>query len=163
MAQTVKNLPAMQETQVWSLDWEDPLEKEMVTHSSILAWRIPWIEEPGSYSSWGHRVRHNWETEPNIRREYLKQERNRRAREERKPESKQRKLPSVAFITVFLALCLPQLRSHCLFNCDWETGFTWKAAHSYRSFQRPPGSLMRMTLHFNLESFFTVISKHCLT
>ena len=43
----VKNLSAMQETQVWSLDWEDPLEKEMATHSSIPAWRIPWTEEPG--------------------------------------------------------------------------------------------------------------------
>ena len=42
----VKNLPTMQETQVRSLGWEDPLEKEMATHSSILAWRIPWIEEP---------------------------------------------------------------------------------------------------------------------
>ena len=47
MAQTVKNLPAMQETQVQSLGWEDPLEKGMATHSSILAWRIPWTEEPG--------------------------------------------------------------------------------------------------------------------
>ena len=45
MAQTVKNLPAMQETQVQSLGQEDPLEKEMATHSSILAWRIPWTEE----------------------------------------------------------------------------------------------------------------------
>ena len=43
----VKNLPAMQETQVPSLGWEDPLEKEIATHSSILAWRIPWREEPG--------------------------------------------------------------------------------------------------------------------
>ena len=41
----VKNLPAMQETRVWSLDRKDPLEKEMTTHSSILAWRIPWTEE----------------------------------------------------------------------------------------------------------------------
>ena len=47
MAQLVKNLPAMQETGVPSVDWEDPLEKEMATHSSILAWRIPWTEEPG--------------------------------------------------------------------------------------------------------------------
>ena len=47
MAQMVKNLPAMQETQVWSLGREDPLEKKMATHSSILAWRIPWTEEPG--------------------------------------------------------------------------------------------------------------------
>ena len=46
MAQTVKNLPAVRETQVQSLDWEDPLEKGMAVHSSILAWRIPWIEEP---------------------------------------------------------------------------------------------------------------------
>ena len=47
VAQTVKNPSAMQETWVRSLDWEDPLEKEMATHSSILAWRIPWIEDPG--------------------------------------------------------------------------------------------------------------------
>ena len=47
MAQTVKNLSAMQETQVQSLDGEDPLEKRMATHSSILAWRNPWTEEPG--------------------------------------------------------------------------------------------------------------------
>ena len=47
MAQIVKNLPAMQETQVRSLGWEDALEKGMATHSSILAWKIPWTEEPG--------------------------------------------------------------------------------------------------------------------
>ena len=49
----VKNLPAMQETQVQSLDWEDLLEKEMATHSSILACKIPWIEEPGGLQSMG--------------------------------------------------------------------------------------------------------------
>ena len=47
MAQIIKNLPAVQETQVLSLGQEDPLEKGMATHSSILAWTIPWIEEPG--------------------------------------------------------------------------------------------------------------------
>ena len=46
VAQTVKNLPAMQETQVPSLDWEDPLEKGMATRCNILAWRVPWTEEP---------------------------------------------------------------------------------------------------------------------
>ena len=51
MAQLVKNLPAMQETGVQSLDWEDPLEEGMATHSSILAWRIPWAEEPGGLQS----------------------------------------------------------------------------------------------------------------
>ena len=51
-------LPAIQETRVWSLGWEDPLEKRMVTHSSDLAWRIPWTEEPGG----SQRVRHNWAT-----------------------------------------------------------------------------------------------------
>ena len=50
-AQTVKNLRGMQETQVRSLGREDPLEKEMATHSSILAWRIPWMEEPGGLQS----------------------------------------------------------------------------------------------------------------
>ena len=53
VAQSVKNLPAMQETQVWFLGWENPLEKELATHSSILAWRIPWIEEPGRLQSLG--------------------------------------------------------------------------------------------------------------
>ena len=47
------NLPAMWETQVQSLDWEDPLEKGMATHSSILAWRIPWTEKPGGMKSMG--------------------------------------------------------------------------------------------------------------
>ena len=47
----VKNLPAVQETWVWSLDGEDPLEESMATHSSILAWRIPWTEEPGGLQS----------------------------------------------------------------------------------------------------------------
>ena len=47
MAHTVKNLPAMQKTWVRSLGWEDPLEEGMATHSSILAWRIPWTKEPG--------------------------------------------------------------------------------------------------------------------
>ena len=60
MAQTVKNLPAMQETQVQSLGQEDPLEKEMATYSGILAWRIPWTEEPGGLQSMGlKRVRYN--------------------------------------------------------------------------------------------------------
>ena len=59
-AQMVKNLPAMQETQVQSLDLEDPLEKGIATHSSILAWRIPWTEEPGRLQSMGlQRVGHD--------------------------------------------------------------------------------------------------------
>ena len=63
VAQRVKHLPAMQETWVPSLGQEDPLEKEMATHSSILAWRIPWTEEPGRLQSRGsQRVRHNWAT-----------------------------------------------------------------------------------------------------
>ena len=53
VAQIVNNLPEMQEIQVLSLGWEDPLEKGMVTHSSILAWRIPWTEEPGWLQSMG--------------------------------------------------------------------------------------------------------------
>ena len=53
VAQMVKTLPAMPETQVLSLGWEDPLEKEIATHSSILVWEIPWIEEPGGLQSMG--------------------------------------------------------------------------------------------------------------
>ena len=60
VAQTVKSLPAVWETRVWSLCQEDPLEKEMATHSSILAWRIPWTEEPSRLPSMGsQRVGHN--------------------------------------------------------------------------------------------------------
>ena len=59
MAETVKNLPAGQETQVQSRGWEDPLEEGMAIHSSFLAWRIPWTEEPGGLQSMGlQRVGH---------------------------------------------------------------------------------------------------------
>ena len=64
-AEKIRNLPAVQKTQVRFLGWEDPLEKEMATHSSILAWRIPWTEEPGGLRSMGlQRVRHDLATKP---------------------------------------------------------------------------------------------------
>ena len=60
MAQTVKCLPAVWETRVGSVGWEDPLEKEMATHSSTVAWKIPWTEEPGRLQPMGsQRVRHD--------------------------------------------------------------------------------------------------------
>ena len=60
VAQMVKRLPTMQESCVQSLGWEDPLEKEMATHSSTLAWKIPWMEEPGRLQSTGsQRVGHD--------------------------------------------------------------------------------------------------------
>ena len=59
VAQMVKNLCTMQEMRVRSLGQEDPLEEEMATHSSVLAWRIPWMEEPGGLQSMGSRVRHD--------------------------------------------------------------------------------------------------------
>ena len=63
IAQSVKNLPAVQETWALSLGWEDPLEKEMATHSSILAWKIPWTEEPGGLQSMGSQKSwNNWAT-----------------------------------------------------------------------------------------------------
>ena len=61
VAQMVKNLPVIRKTAVQSLDWEDPLEKGMATHFSILAWRIPWTEEPGRLQSMeSQRVRHDF-------------------------------------------------------------------------------------------------------
>ena len=64
VSQMVKNLPTMQETWIRSLSREDPMEKEMATYSSILAWKIPWTEEPGGLPSTGsQRVRHDWATE----------------------------------------------------------------------------------------------------
>ena len=63
VAQTVKRLPAVRETQVRPLGWEDPLEKEMATHSRTLAWKIPWTEEPGRLQSMGsQRVGHDGAT-----------------------------------------------------------------------------------------------------
>ena len=63
VAQMLKDMPAAQETWVWSLGWEDPLGKEMATCFSILAWRIPWTEEPGGLQSMGsQRVEHDWMT-----------------------------------------------------------------------------------------------------
>ena len=74
IAQLVKNTPAMQETPVQFLGREDPLEKEMATHSSILAWRIPWTEEPGRLQSMrSQRVRHNLVTKspPSLTMDWL--------------------------------------------------------------------------------------------
>ena len=65
VAQLVKNLPAMPETRVQSLDWEDSLEKEMAIHFSILAWKIPWTDDPGGATLHGvARVGHNLGTKP---------------------------------------------------------------------------------------------------
>ena len=64
VVQMVKNMPTIRETQVRSLGGEDPLEKEMAAHSSILAWKIPWTEEPGGLQSMGsQRVRHDLATD----------------------------------------------------------------------------------------------------
>ena len=60
MAEMVKHLTTMRKTRVWSLGWQDSLEKEMAAHSSTLAWKIPRMQEP--VSPWGYRVRHYWET-----------------------------------------------------------------------------------------------------
>ena len=63
VTQMVKHLPTMRETRVHSLGWEDLLEQEMVIYSSILVWKIPWLDEPGKLQSMGlQRVGHNWET-----------------------------------------------------------------------------------------------------
>ena len=72
IAQLVNNLPAMQETWVRFLGWEDPLEKEMAIHSSILAWKIPWTEEPGGLQSMGsQRVGHDLATKPQDMTKYV--------------------------------------------------------------------------------------------
>ena len=70
VAQRLKRLPAMRETWVWSLGWQDPL-KEMATHSSILAGRIPWMEEPGRLQSTGsQRVGHDWSTSLSLSKDW---------------------------------------------------------------------------------------------
>ena len=68
----IKTLPAMWETRVWSMGWEDPLEKAMATHSSTLAWKIPWTEEPGRLQPMGsRRVGHDWATSRSRSRSYV--------------------------------------------------------------------------------------------
>ena len=75
VAQRLKCLPPMRETWVWFLGQGDPLEKEMVTHSRILAWKIPWMEKPGRLQSTGsQRVRHNWATSLSLRHNKNKRE-----------------------------------------------------------------------------------------
>ena len=72
VAQTIKNLPGMQETQVWSLGQKDSLEKEMATHCSILAWKIPWTEETGRLQAMGlQTVGHDWATNTCLHRFFL--------------------------------------------------------------------------------------------
>ena len=67
VAQMVKNLPAIREILVWSLGWEDLLEKGMATHSGIVAWKIPWTEEPGGLQSMGlQRIGHDWVPRPTL-------------------------------------------------------------------------------------------------
>ena len=74
VVQTVKNLPAIWETRVQPLDWEGPLEKEMTSHSSILAWGIPWTGEPGGLQFMGwQRARHDWATHSFIHSSYVSQ------------------------------------------------------------------------------------------
>ena len=73
MTQIVRNLTAMQETWVQSLGWEDPLEEGMATHFSILAWRVPWTEEPGSLQSMGlQRVGHDLATDTSVPKTWKK-------------------------------------------------------------------------------------------
>ena len=74
LAEKLKRLPAMRETWVLSLGWEDPLEKEMATHSNILAWRIPWTE-PGELQSIGlQRVRHDWVTSLSLSLSFMEED-----------------------------------------------------------------------------------------
>ena len=72
VAQIVKNLPAVWEIRVWSLGWEDPLQKGMATHSSILAWRIPWTEELGELQFMGsQRLGHDWANDTQRHKEQI--------------------------------------------------------------------------------------------
>ena len=122
-AQMVKNLPAMQETQVPCLGQEDPLEKGIATHSSILAWRIPWIEEHGGLQSTGsQRVRHNWATSTLVSKWDL---------QETCPwhlPQVQLVIPTSAalhFVYISRVLCLP----HCVYVLFLFAGQIW-AVHS---------------------------------
>ena len=91
VAQMVNNLPAMQETQVPSLGQEDHLEKEMATHSGILAWRILWTEGPGGLQSMGsHRVGHNW-IDLALMKEWRERRKRRRRKEQRKKRGRRRR------------------------------------------------------------------------
>ena len=114
VVQMVKNQPAMQETWVWSLGQEDPLEKGMATNSGSQAWRIPWSEEPGRLQSMGSQsVRHNWMTNTSLQKYH--------------PVSTEPMVLEREILrgNIFLAACWwqdsLQRASSC---CQWRTSFT---------------------------------------
>ena len=116
----VKNPPAKQEMWVWSLGWEDPLEEEMATHSSMLAWESPWTEEPGGlYSPWGHkRVRYSLATEHS-------------SKQHRKPDTGVNTEDIV--VAKWTASCAPGVGSlvgedeRCDKQLEFSRGSAWKA------------------------------------
>ena len=119
MVQIVKNLPAMRKTWVQSLGQEDPLEKEMATHSSILDWRIPWTEEPGRLQSLGsQRVWHDWATNTHTHK------------------------PTQPFKINWMELISFVLKDSCLFFCCvlesiqrwlWNGGLLYRGFHFFHS------------------------------
>ena len=125
MAQKVKCLPAMQETWVRSLGQEDPLDKEMATHSSTLAWKIPWTEEPGRLQSMGsQRVGHDWATSLSL-------------------FTWKFPLPPTLFLCQFALLCVerkaPDLQpsfGHCLVAGAVESCLRWRPLAWHQSFPK---------------------------
>ena len=121
VTQMVKNLLAMQETWVWSLGQEGPLEKEMATHSSILAWRIPWTEKSGRLQSMGlQRVRQDWATNTYIQLDHLGQK---NVREGVQPHSSANN-----WIKALLSKALPTRA---------RTGFSYHQSLSWGSLYKP--------------------------
>ena len=116
VAQMVKNLPAVQETWIWSLGWEDPLEKRMATHSGILSWRTPWTEEPDRLLSMGsQRVGYDWATNtfislsPSLIGDYLQ------CKDEKSEPQKVK--------------CFVEVLNLNRFSCVWLCATLWTVAH----------------------------------
>ena len=129
VAQTVRSLPAMWETWVRSLGWEEPLEKEMASHSNILAWKIPWTEEHGRLQSTVlQRVRHNWETSPSFRFVIAFIPRNKRLLISwlQSPSAmilEPKKMKSVTVTTVFPSICHEVMGPDAMIFTFWMLSF----------------------------------------
>ena len=129
LSQMVKNPPAMQETKVWSLGQEFPLEKEMATHSSILAWRIPWTEESGRHQSMGsQRVAYDWTTNTQTHTHIMKKRLNKLSIEDMylniiKTIMTSPQLILMLFIRSVMSLCNPMTIAHqasLYFTISWS-------------------------------------------
>ena len=161
----VSNLPTMQETWVWSLHWEDPLEKGMATHSSILAWRFPWAEEAGGLQSMrSQRVGHDWATNT-----LSKSWRNAQSSSQNSRDSEGSKwlYEAVSYLSPHLLRKLSQVSCLLPLRFWWDLGLsdpfplTGSCRHTTAVLQAYPGSSTTVCPTAHLSLIWVLSCQHC--